>query len=54
MPGMPEENGEHLKENIILLAQKMGVTIRREAINVVHRTRPKGGINQIHIKRDLV
>ena len=41
--GMPEEEGENLRNKIIKLGQVTGVDIRQGDNNVVHRSGPKGG-----------
>ena len=41
--GMPEKEGENLRDKIIELGQVTGVDIRQGDIDVVHRSGPKGG-----------
>ena len=41
--GLPETENENLREKVINLGQRIGVTIPESVINVVHRTGPRGG-----------
>ena len=40
--GLPEEEGENLKDKIVKVGQVMGVEILNRDINVAHRSGPKG------------
>ena len=41
--GLPETENENVREKVNNIGQRIGVTIPESAINVVHRTGPRGG-----------